>query len=743
MSGWLLEHFWWGSVFVLTVPLAVVALVAALAFGPSGINETRGPVDHLGGVLSVLLVAALLLAINFAAVPNREVLTMGLTAAVVVAGSAFFIRQRWARAPVYDLQVAARRIFWVAASAGIIVFGTLMGAMFVGQLFLQNVLGDSTLDAGLAILPAALFMVLTAPYSARLVDTRGSRFTLLTGYAFCLLGFLTMLLLWTEGVPYWKVGLGYAFVGIGVGLAGTPASHSLTGSVLVDRAGMASGTADLQRDLGGAIMQSILGALLTFGYAAAFWTAIGVGPSAETEHVTNAVVQQLLKSFAGAVDIAHRYPRYASQIATTAKSSFLSGDQWAYAAGIGAILLGAVVVFCFFPKKAEEQRLLAEYVIGLRFVTPYSTNAKVIQHTIQLIPRLPEPTLVTQVCVEPNMPVKKGDKLFEFDRRPYEYKVNAIKAQLAAAEQHVLELKAQLEAATAAVAQARAQRNAAKAALEAASGATAEAKSKRQLAQDTFNITQLLHKDDAGAISKLRLDHDRQGLATADAAVNVAHANQEQARVAFQETAKAATQIALANEHKAYLAYTSQIDGENTTVALLKANLAEAQYYLDNTTMRAPEDGYLINLQVQPGMVAGIVRYGAIASFIVDQGRYVLATYNQENLKWVEPDQPVEIAFDLYPGQIFKGKVQSIWRGSGQGQLLPTGELPTFYPSPPNGPQGQFAVQIGLEEPDPSRFPIGAQGAAAIYTSEGGWAVLRRIGIRGRTWLNWLYPLNI
>ena len=144
-----------------------------------------------------------------------------------------------------------------------------MGAMFVGQQFLQNVLGYSTLEAGAAILPAAVFMVLVAPRSAKLVEARGARFTLLSGYVFCLLGFLTMLLLWKDGISYWKVGLGYALIGIGVGFAGTPASHSLTGSVPVKRAGMASGTADLQRDLGGAIMQSILGALLTAGYAAA------------------------------------------------------------------------------------------------------------------------------------------------------------------------------------------------------------------------------------------------------------------------------------------------------------------------------------------------------------------------------------------------------------------------------------------------------------------------------------------
>lgn len=284
-----------------------------------------------------------------------------MATAAFAAGIAFFVRQRRARAPLYDLHVAARRIFWVAAAAGSIVFGALMGAMFVGQQFLQNVLGYSTLEAGLAILPGVVLMVLTAPNSARLVNARGARFTLLTGYAFCLLGFLAILVLWKEGVAYWRVGLGYAFIGIGVGFAGTPASHSLTGSVPVDRAGMASGTADLQRDLGGAVMQSILGALLTAGYGAAFGTAISNASDPEKRLLTDSIVHQLLKSFAGAADIAQRYPRYAGQITEAAKSAFLSGDQSAYIAGIVAILLGAALVFFLFPGKDEEERLLAQY----------------------------------------------------------------------------------------------------------------------------------------------------------------------------------------------------------------------------------------------------------------------------------------------------------------------------------------------------------------------------------------------
>jgi MFS transporter, DHA2 family, multidrug resistance protein len=359
LSGLLLEHFWWGSVFLLTLPLAVVALFLAFRNVPAHVNEGTDAVDNLGGILSVVLVAALVLGINFAAVPNSGTLVLGLAAIAIAGGIAFVIRQRRASNPLYDLHIAGRRVFWVAACAGIIVFGTLMGAMFVGQQFLQNVLAYDTLDAGLAILPAAFFMVLIAPRSAKLVELRGARFTLLTGYALCLLGFITMLLLWKEGIPYWKVGLGYAFVGAGVGFAGTPASHSLTGSVPVNKAGMASGTADLQRDLGGAIMQSILGALLAAGYAAAFTAAIASSPSGQ--QVSDSVESQLTKSFASAEAIGQQYPQYSTQITAAAKASFLSGDQWAYTAGIVAIILGAVLVFFMFPKKDDEQRLLAGY----------------------------------------------------------------------------------------------------------------------------------------------------------------------------------------------------------------------------------------------------------------------------------------------------------------------------------------------------------------------------------------------
>ena len=122
---------------------------------------------------------------------------------------------------------------------------------------------------------------------------------------------------------------------------------------------MASGTADLQRDLGGAIMQSILGSVLAAGYTSAFSSKIAASPQAA--QISDNVQGELTKSFAGAAGIAHQYPQYAGQIVSAAKSSFLQGDQWAYAAGLIAILIGALIVFFLFPRKAREQKLLHEY----------------------------------------------------------------------------------------------------------------------------------------------------------------------------------------------------------------------------------------------------------------------------------------------------------------------------------------------------------------------------------------------
>jgi MFS family permease len=358
-AGLLMSQFWWGSVFLLTLPLAVLAVALSVWLVPAHVNETTERVDHRGGVLSVVFVGALILGINLITAPDTTVVALTLLVVAVVGAALFVLRQRRAPNPLFDLHVAARRVFWVAACAGIIVFGSLMGAVFIGQQFVQNVLGWSSLEAGLAAVPAAVFMILIAPRSAKLVESYGARFTLLLGYVFCLLAFITMLLLWDETSPAWHVLLGFSFMGIGVSLAGTPASRSLTGSVPVRRAGMASATADLQRDLGGAILQSVFGALLTAGYAATM--AASIASTGKASQISDATQAQLTESYAGAETIAAQYPQYAQQITEAAREAFLHGDKWAYAAGALAVLVGAGVVFFLFPKHDAEKRLLAEY----------------------------------------------------------------------------------------------------------------------------------------------------------------------------------------------------------------------------------------------------------------------------------------------------------------------------------------------------------------------------------------------
>ncbi len=342
--------------------------------------------------------------------------------------------------------------------------------------------------------------------------------------------------------------------------------------------------------------------------------------------------------------------------------------------------------------------LLIIFLIGLRYMTPQSTQAKVIQQTIQLTPRLSEPTLLTAVLVKPHEKVKKGTPLFQFDRRPYEYKVKQLQAQLASAKQNVLVMKSDIQ----------------------------------------INSEKVVKFTAALAYSKYQQKLS-EGLAKTGAGPEE-DAKKWEAQVAENQ---AAIKEAQAELQRARLRYQSNVDGVNTSVAAVLAELDQAQYYLDNTTMVAPEDGYIMNMQARPGMVAGDVRVGAIASFICDTDRYLLAQFFQENLKYVKPGQNVEIALDLYPGQIWNGKVETIWQGSGSGQMLPSGVLPNFQAMSPEVPQGQFAVAIRIDDPDQSLFPLGTQGRAAVYTHpDSGFSVLRRIGIRTYTWFNWLYPFN-
>ena len=359
--GLLLEHFWWGSVFLLTLPLAVVALLLAWKLVPAHVNEGTEPVDNLGGVLSVLLVGALIIGINFAAGAelgrdhrhhrwHHHRRRRRVRAPAAPRGQPAL--RPGHRRPPDLLGRGVRRHHRLRLADG---------AMFIGQQFLQNVLGYDTLEAG------------RGDHACRAHDGAGRAPLGQAGRAFgcprhdahaatcsCCSGSSRCCCSGRRASRTGRSGSAYALVGIGVGFAGTPASHSLTGSVPVTRVGMASGTADLQRDLGGAIMQSIFGALLGRGLREGGHRGhrrIARGVAGHEQHPGGA--DQVLRRRRVRRPAVPAVRRSRSSPRRRRRSSRVT--SWAYVAGIVAVLLGAALVAFLFPKREEEEALLAAY----------------------------------------------------------------------------------------------------------------------------------------------------------------------------------------------------------------------------------------------------------------------------------------------------------------------------------------------------------------------------------------------
>ncbi len=340
--------------------------------------------------------------------------------------------------------------------------------------------------------------------------------------------------------------------------------------------------------------------------------------------------------------------------------------------------------------------LLLIFLVALRFFQPFSVDSHVVRSTIQIVPKLTQPTILTEVLVEPNTQVTKGDPLYRFDDTVFSLAVNNAEAQLVAAQQNAKILEQDVIAATEAI--------------------------ERANAQLAYAMTQKARYENlvpAGGARQDELDRwDEQ-------------VTEDQAQVKQAE----------ANLKKAQLAVESQIDGVNTGILQAEAQLAEAEYFLNNTTIYAPEDGMIVSQQARPGLVVGDVRLGAIASFVTKDDPYILATFRQQNLKFVAPGQSVEIALDLYPGEILTGKVEAIWWATRQGQYLPSGRLPGFeVPKLP----GRIAVQITVDLPEGHELPAGGHAAVAIYTGQGkSFEFLRRINIRLYSFANFIRPLDI
>ena len=340
--------------------------------------------------------------------------------------------------------------------------------------------------------------------------------------------------------------------------------------------------------------------------------------------------------------------------------------------------------------------VLIIFMVALRFFQPFSLDAHVIRHTIQIVPRLSEPTILTEVLVEPNTEVKAGTPLYRFDDTVYRLKKEAADAQLKAAQQNAQILEQDVIAAQEGVVRAGA---------------------KLKYSQD--QKTRFENLVPQGGARQDELDRWTDQVVEDEASVKEAQANLQKAELAKEST----------------------INGVNTGVAQAQSQLDEAEFYLANTTITAPEDGMIVNQQARPGMVAGTIRLGAIAAFVTSQNPYILATFRQQNLKFVAEGQEVEVALDLYPGEIFTGEVEAIWWATNQGQYLPSGRLPEFIlPKLP----GRIAVQIKVDLPQDRILPAGGHAAVAIYTGGGlQFEWLRRVNIRMYSFANFVRPLPI
>jgi len=407
-----------------------------------------------------------------------------------------------------------------------------------------------------------------------------------------------------------------------------------------------------------------------------------------------------------------------------------SAKSWTTAAIVGIVVIGGIL-------------------LAMNLYQPYSKQVVVSQYVVQVAPQVSGE--VVEVAVSTNAAVRRGDVLFRIDPQTFQATVDQLEAALVEAVQGAKSLEDDVEVAGANIAKAEAALVSARqqvtsldAALDAATAAVAQTEARVVLAKDEYDRVLAAQEQDAGAVSESAVDSKRQSYLALQQALRQAEAQEVSARAAVESIvngentvvvqAEAQLREARASESKAQLALASVINGENTSVAQIRAQLRQAKLNLSWTTIRAPADGFVTNLQLREGF---IVRSATpVMSFVDTSEQYLIVPLSQNVVRRVEPGNTVEVALQLYPGRIFNGTVQSIAWASGEGQGNPSGTLPSVASLTPGT---AFAVRVTLDDfPADMKLPIGAGGAAAIY-SEGGkpLRIIRKVIIRMYTWLNY------
>ena len=362
---------------------------------------------------------------------------------------------------------------------------------------------------------------------------------------------------------------------------------------------------------------------------------------------------------------------------------------------------------------------LATLVLTLNVVAPSSPDVRVFRYTIPIVSQV-RGRVVEVPIEEGNVPVKKGDVLFRLDPTPFQLRVNTLQAQLASAIAQQKELEESLKGAKAKVTESTSG-------IAQAAAKTAEVNAKLELARK--RLVQYRELVATGAGSKFDLEQ-------AEADVKGLGEQLEAARQAEAQARAGETQ-AVAGREQVQQRLGAKANGEYAQIAQIRAELQNAQWDLDQTTMRSPCDCYVINLQLRPGGFSAALGVTPVMTLVEATGS-VVALYKQNELWRVEPGNEAEFTLDTHPGQIIKAKVDSIIWASGAGQLQANGSIPMtgVLTAPPQ----RFAVKFDIADKDKDLFlAAGAAGDAAIYTNHAEFLhIIRKVIIRVGSYMTYL-----
>jgi EmrB/QacA subfamily drug resistance transporter len=359
-GGWLLRHFWWGSVFLVNVPIVLIALVAGWFLVSDSKDPAAPRLDPIGAGLSILGLTVLLWGLIEA--PSYGWLSPTIigayaVAAITLAGFAFW--ETHTDHPMLDVRIFRNPRFSAASSAITLVFFSLFGSFFVLTQYLQDVRGYSPLQAGLRIAPLAAVLFVAAPASSVFVKWVGSKIVVASGLGFAALGLVLFSDVKVDS-SYPFVLLALSFLGLGIALTMAPATESIMGSLPKEKAGVGSAVNDTTRQVGGALGVAVLGSVLTSGYASRMTSALRLHP------VTSSLAAASRNSVGGALSSGRSLGGRAGDVlAAAARQSFVGGMRPTMLIAAGITLVGALIVLAFLPARAVDVQTLEDLETGL------------------------------------------------------------------------------------------------------------------------------------------------------------------------------------------------------------------------------------------------------------------------------------------------------------------------------------------------------------------------------------------